>query len=208
MCHLINVTRPMLLSYISYSHFLCFWNCECLNIPYPIDIPWQCNISIIKLKLSFCYNIFVFISTSENITFITVFTAFTACVKKKRTLLFTLSVTSWLRKNEEVKISFEIVLLFFIYIFYSIKEQVLIVPCAAAHISFLRLFGWTGRRWHFMETRICQDYILKVPGSSIHQTYGLMQLRDVCYICKEMGYISTEYFDVNKERPAVMLPAF
>ena len=30
-----------------------------------------------------------------------------------------------------------------------------------------------------METRICQDYILKVPGSSIHQTYGLMQLRDV-----------------------------
>ena len=37
-----------------------------------------------------------------------------------------------------------------------------------------------------METRICQDYILKVPGSSIHQMYGLMQLRDVCCICKEM----------------------
>ena len=36
-----------------------------------------------------------------------------------------------------------------------------------------------------METRICQDYILKVPGSSIRQTYGLMQLRDVCCICKE-----------------------
>ena len=49
-----------------------------------------------------------------------------------------------------------------------------------------------------METRICQDYILKVPGSSIHQMYGLMQLRDVCCICKETGYISTEYFDVNK----------
>ena len=40
--------------------------------------------------------------------------------------------------------------------------------------------------------------ILKVPGSSIRQTYGLMQLRDVCCICKETGYISTEYFDVNK----------
>ena len=49
-----------------------------------------------------------------------------------------------------------------------------------------------------METRICQDYILKVPGSSIRQTYGLMQLRDVCCICKETGYISTEYFDVDK----------
>ena len=49
-----------------------------------------------------------------------------------------------------------------------------------------------------METRICQDYILKVPGSSIRPTYGLMQLRDVCCICKEAGYISTEYFDVSK----------
>ena len=49
MCHLINVIRPMLLSHINYSRFLCFWNYECLNIPYPIDIPQQHNISIIKL---------------------------------------------------------------------------------------------------------------------------------------------------------------
>ena len=104
MCHFINGTRPLLLSYINYSHFLCFWNCECLNIPYPIDIPCQCNIFIIKLKLSFQDNISVFISTCENKTFITVFTAVTACLKKKRTL----SVTSSLRTNEEVKISIKI----------------------------------------------------------------------------------------------------
>ena len=49
-----------------------------------------------------------------------------------------------------------------------------------------------------METMIRQDYILKVLGSSICQTYGLMQLRDFCCICKEMGYISTEYFNVDE----------
>ena len=108
MCHFINGTRPLLLSYINYSHFLCFWNCECLNIPYPIDIPCQCNTFIIKLKLSFRDNISVFISARENKTFITVFTAVTACVKKKRTLLLPLSVTSSLRTNKEVKISIKI----------------------------------------------------------------------------------------------------
>ena len=36
-----------------------------------------------------------------------------------------------------------------------------------------------------METRICQEYILKVSGSSIRQMYGLMQLRDVCCIAKK-----------------------
>ena len=108
MCHFINGTRPLLLSYINYSHFLCFWNCECLNIPYPIDIPCQCNIFIIKLKLSFRDNIFVFISAHKNKTFITVFTAVTACVKKKRTLLLPLSVTSSLRTNKKVKISIKI----------------------------------------------------------------------------------------------------
>ena len=122
-CHFINGTRPLLLSYINYSRFLCFWNCECLNIPYPIDIPCQCNILIIQLKLSFRDNISVFISTSENKTFITVFTAVTACVKKKRTLLLPLSVASSLRTNEEVKISIKIVLLFYIFVLVQYMQE-------------------------------------------------------------------------------------
>ena len=40
-----------------------------------------------------------------------------------------------------------------------------------------------------METRICQDYILKVPGSSIRQMYGLMQLRDVAFAKKRVTFL-------------------
>ena len=39
MSNFINVTSPLFLSYIKYSRFLGFWNCECLTIRYPIHIP-------------------------------------------------------------------------------------------------------------------------------------------------------------------------
>ena len=79
------------------------------------------------------------------------------------------------------------------------KEQhLLIVPCAASHISFLRLFWWTGRQWHFMEARIYEEDIFKVPTCSVSQPNAFMYVQNVSSLLIEMQHISAENFNIDK----------
>ena len=79
------------------------------------------------------------------------------------------------------------------------KEQhLLIVPCAASHISFLRLFWWIGRQWDFMEARIREEDILKVPTCGVSHRNAFMYVPNVSSLLIEMQHISAENFNIDK----------